>query len=101
MSYKANTHSNEEFPAIYLSTSQNVAIGIASVSSVATASTTTVIRVCSTVDCYISIGSSPTATATSTFLPAKLPEYFGINSGDIVAVIQSTVSGTLNISEGK
>jgi hypothetical protein len=106
------------------SISQTVAIGAASASSAAftvgtigfygdagayaggsgtpnTPPTTQHVRLCSTVDCFVLFGPSPqTVTATNgMFLPASSPEYFWINPGDIVAVIQSTAAGSLFISE--
>lgn len=102
---------------------QNVAVGAASVASTAftigtigyygdsswaggsgpmpiVPPTTQHIRVVSTTDCFIALGPVGTvATTASVFLPASTPEYFWVNPGDIVAVIQSTASGTLNVCE--
>ena len=58
------------------------------------------VRLVSTVDCFVSIGPTPTASATtSSFLPASSVEYFPVTQGDQVAVIQSTTGGSLNITE--
>ncbi len=51
--------------------------------------------------CYIAIGSTPTATNTSMYLPANMPEYFVTNRTDNIAVLEVTAphgfgrSGTL------
>jgi hypothetical protein len=85
--------------AFHIGTSQDVAVGIASASSAAVAFSTKAVRLFSTTDCRIAIGSGVTATATSTFLPAGKPEVFLVTSGDVVAVIQASAAGTLNITE--
>lgn len=54
------------------------------------------VRVVATADCRIAIGANPTATTTSTLLPAGAPEYFSVQSGEKLAVIGT--SGTLNIT---
>jgi hypothetical protein len=58
------------------------------------------IRVISSTDCYIEIGTTPTATVTSMYLPAYLVEYFRVASGtDKVAVLQVATGGTLFVTE--
>jgi len=63
--------------------------------------TTLHVRVVSSSNCWLAFGAAPTATmgAGSTYLPANLPEYFFVNAGEKIAVIQDTVAGTLNIAE--
>lgn len=100
---------------------QNVAIGAASVASApftqgsignygdgsaaggsgapVTPATTQHIRVVATVDCFIALGASPIATVNSPFLPASSVEYFWVMPGEQIAVLQSTSTGTLNVSE--
>ena len=57
-------------------------------------------RLVSTVDCWVTIGTSPTATATASgFLPAGTVEYAAVRSGAKVAVIQNAAAGILNITE--
>lgn len=71
-------------------------------SSVATPGTfgTNVVRLCATVACRVAIGSSPTAIATSTYLPPNVPEYFTVYPGvDKIAVIRETSDGKLSITE--
>jgi hypothetical protein len=79
--------------------SQNVSFTGTSAQSTAVAMTTWQIRLVCDSDCYIAIGSNPTATTSSTWLPATSPEYFACHPGDKVAAIQKTASGTLNLSE--
>jgi len=76
---------------------QKVSISGVSASSVAFGSTTKAVRLVSDTDCWITIGDSPTATLTSTYLPAKFPQVFGCNPGQKVAVIGT--SGNLYVSE--
>ncbi len=72
-----------------------VAIGASSAASAPVGAS--VVRLVSTVDCYIAIGSSPTATSSGIFLPAKLPEYFVVNPTDEIAVLQVSSAGSLCI----
>lgn len=63
---------------------------------------TTHIRVVSTADCWIAFGANPTAVAgqsPSILIPAGVPEYFWVQPGEKLAVIQSSGAGTLNIGE--
>jgi hypothetical protein len=101
--------------------SQNVAIGAASAQSAlfqaggptnvynpdGTVSTsqpnnTTHIRVCATVNCWIAFGTNPTAVVAaspSILIVAYTPEYFWVNHGERIAVIQDSSGGTLNVAE--
>lgn len=84
------------FPA----TSQKVAISGTSAASSAIGSYVNKVRLHSTTDCFVEFGSAPTAVAnTSMFIGANLPEYFDIRPGHKVAVIQSSASGNLYITE--
>lgn len=80
-----------------LGTSQNITITGASQQSAAFATQGVfAVRAVATADCYIAIGANPTATTSSTLLPAGAPEYFAVQSGEKLAVIGT--SGTLNIT---
>lgn len=59
------------------------------------------VRLCSTVDCYVLFGPSPTVVTATTglFLPAGSAEYFWVQPSDLVSVIQSVGAGNLNVSE--
>ena len=100
---------------------QNVAIGAASAQSAAFSQNTTTtgtynpdgtpvtvtnntthIRLVATAACWVAFGANPVAVAsgaTSIYLPAFTPEYFWVNRGERVAVIQDAASGNLNIAE--
>ena len=63
---------------------------------------TTHIRVVATSACWIAFGSNPiavAATSPSIYLPAFTPEYFWVNKGERLAVIQDSGAGSLNIAE--
>lgn len=60
-----------------------------------------VVRLVADTDVHIEIGSNPTATTSSEFLPANTVEYKKINSGDKIAHIQASAGGSLYISEQK
>lgn len=92
---------NNGFNAICIGPSQKITTGASSVSSTAVAQTTTIVRVLCTSACLVAIGASPTASATSCFVPANTVQYFGCNGGDIVAVIQDTTTGTFYLTEGR
>jgi hypothetical protein len=55
------------------------------------------IRVMADTLCFIVIGKSPTATTSSTPIPANWPEYFTVAPGMAIAVIGT--SGNLYVSE--
>ncbi len=76
-------------------TAQNVAISGAAAS--ASAVTTRVSRIVSTVDCFYSLVG--TATTASTLLPAYSVEFVHTYDGDVFSVITSGASGTFNITQ--
>lgn len=85
---------------------QVVAVATASAASSTFHSTTTRIVLTSTVDCWITIGATPTAaahTAGSFFLSAGIPSYpiIVIGGTDKLAVIKDTIDGFLSIIESK
>lgn len=80
-----------------LGTARTVAIGATSAQSAAL--TADAVRLVSTVDCFIAIGSDPTAANTSHFFPAYSAEIIDAGAGNKIAAIQSASSGTLYISE--
>jgi len=56
------------------------------------------IRLVSTTNCHVEFGTNPTATTNSAYLPAGVVEYFKVNTGEKVAAIQNSSSGTLHIA---
>lgn len=79
---------------------QNVAIGAGSLQSTAFGTNTTLIRIVGTAACHYAIGANPTASATTSYLPANVVEYIGVAPGQKIAVIQDVGAGTFNITEG-
>jgi hypothetical protein len=59
----------------------------------------TSIRVMSTTDCFIEIGTAPTAVAnTGLYLPALVPEYFTCPANCKVSAIQVSAGGSLYVT---
>lgn len=88
--------------AIFPGTTQVIAIssGAASTASAAFGSSTELVRVACTSQCFISFGASPTATnSTSLVLPAGAVEYFAVTPGEKVAMLAGTVAGIFTITE--
>jgi len=92
---KTASVSRAVLPFINPGTPLTVTIGAASAASAAVGAS--VIRLVSTVACYVAIGASPTATAASMYLPANMPEYFVVNPTDQVAALEVSGGGTLFI----
>jgi len=90
---------SRNLPAIFPGASQRVAVGAASVQSTVLGPQTGLVRVCASTDCNIAFGINPVATATSLYLPAGAIEYFGVNPGEKIAVIQVSTGGFLFITE--
>jgi precorrin isomerase len=61
--------------------------------------TTRVVRVISTTDCFIAIGTAPTAVVnTGLLLAAYQPEYFAAMPNAKVSAIRLTASGSLYVT---
>lgn len=90
----------DTLPAIIPGVSQLVAVTAGSLASSATSSDTSVVRCFSSVDCFLKFGLTPVATTSHMFLPGGIIEYFGITGGHSIAVISSSGTGTLRITEG-
>ena len=52
-----------------------------------------------TTDAYVLQGKSPTATTSSTWLPAGTLLYVTVNPGEKFSAIQSSTGGTLTVTE--
>ena len=93
--------------AVRPGTVQNISFNASGSTKAANAlqSDTVVVRLMSTVDCYVAIGpdASVTATTGSMYLPAFAVEYFSIPQNDRgqwnVAARGVAASGTLNLVE--
>lgn len=60
------------------------------------------VRLVATVNCWVAFGNNPVAGVRSPlamYLPAGLPEYFWVRSGEQIAVIQDSVGGFFYITE--
>lgn len=95
----------QKFEAIFPGTSQKLAFTGVSAQSSALGVTTTIVRLVADADCFVLIGSNPTADAagTSVFLPKGVVEYFGVDgsvNAQKIAAIQSSAGGNLWITEG-
>jgi hypothetical protein len=47
----------------------------------------------------VAFGTNPTATSSSLYLPANVPEYFAVRESCEVAVLQVSTGGTLSVVE--
>jgi len=79
-----------------LGTAQTLAVTGTSAASAAFGSETWRVLVSATAACNIALGKSPTATTTSTALPANFPLVFDVNPGEQIAAVGS---GTLSVTE--
>ena len=61
---------------------------------------TSFVRIVCTTDAFVATGTAPTATTAGMYVPAKCPEWFPINPGHKVSVIQATAAGTAYIMGG-
>jgi hypothetical protein len=81
-------------------TAQEVTTGAASAASAAFAAQTYAIRVTATAACRIIVGDgTPTALATSAYLPPNVVEYIRVSPGQKVAAIQEVGAGKLSVTE--
>ncbi len=79
---------------------QNVVSGVASAESAVFGASTTIVRLTNLADCRYVVGTSPqTALATGTLLLAGVIEHIGVEPGQVIATIQDTVAGVLNVTE--
>ena len=84
----------------FVSPGETVAVGASSVQSALFPNATKTVRCTATVDCWIELGTNPTAAAnTSTFLPAGAIEYFAATAGMRLAVIRASTDGSLYVRE--
>jgi hypothetical protein len=82
-----------------LGASQSVAFTGTSAQSTAVATSTRIVRLVSTQPCFVAIGSDPTATTSSVYLPANVVQYVSIVGGHKVAAIQVSTAGSLYVTE--
>lgn len=91
----------EVIPALKLGTVQTVSISSSSAAtSSAVGADTRVIMVSSDVACNIAIAASPTASASTTYLPAGIVVFLAVEGGSSkVAAHHASNTGTLNVTE--
>jgi hypothetical protein len=88
-------------PTIRPGASTNTAIGATSGLVAAFTTGVSMVRLLASVDAYVAFGpGTPAATTSSMLIKAGVAEYFGIQKGDRIAVIQAASAGTLNVTEG-
>lgn len=104
MTKRILTPEDNEFrslPAIFPGVSKRLAVGAASAQSDPFGETTGLIRLMATTDCYVAFGANPVATSSSLFLPAGAIEYFGVSPLDMIACLQVSSAGFINIVEAR
>ena len=80
-------------------TEQKVSTSNSSAASAAFGSNIEYIRVISDTACWITFGTSPTATSSKTLLAANDVEYFKVSEGEKIAAILATGTGAIYIAE--
>jgi len=90
----------ERIQALRPGVARRIDIGAASVASPAFGTSTVVIRVTPTRDCFFAVGTAPTAGASTHYLVGGATEYFRVVPGERIAVASaSDLGGTLFVSE--
>lgn len=65
----------------------------------ALSASTRIVRVMSTTDCFIELGTDPTAVAnTGLYMPAFVPEYFAAGASWKVSAIQVASGGSIYVT---
>lgn len=102
MSQEASSNSTYGFPAIYLGTNQALSVAATPTQSGIMADITTIVRVFSTVDCFIKIGVGVVATSSDTFIPGGILQHFGVlkSPGTLLSVIAKNTVGSMYVTEG-
>tara|TARA_R110000868_G_scaffold87034_4_gene243654 strand:+ start:4034 stop:4363 length:330 start_codon:yes stop_codon:yes gene_type:complete len=96
----ALSHNGEAIQAGKLGTVQKVAVATASAAVTnAFATSTSLVRVAVSTDCYIVFATTPTATTSDTFLPAGSVEYFLVEPSTKAAFIRNTADGVATVTE--
>ena len=103
VAYLAKDRFNHAIQCLSPGTTQIVAIsGTSAATTNALATDTIVIRVISSTNCFIKVGTStPTATTADTPIFSGVPEYFRVDGNSTVKVagIQISTSGSLYVTE--
>ena len=81
-----------------IGTTQTFTVNATSAQSTAI-SNSNIVRILSTTNCHILMGTNPTATTSEIFISAFVPEYFEITVNDKIAAIRNTDDGIIYITE--
>lgn len=103
-SAKAGAHQDQGggFEALEPGTSQSLVINSNTVQSSQFSAKTSIIRLFSTVDCFLAFGPNPAASSSGGyFLPGGIIDFVGVNNKPKLAVTWSASAGTLYITEGE
>ncbi len=101
-SAKAGAHQDQGggFEAMEPGAAQSVVINSNSVQSTQFSNKTSIIRLFSTVDCFLAFGNNPVAVSGNYFLPGGIIDFVGVNNVQRLAVTWSASAGTLYLVEG-
>ncbi|MDN7993574.1 hypothetical protein QZM97_26195 [Burkholderia orbicola] len=79
-------------------TGQNITFSGTSTQSSAFTDIQQAVQISATANCYVAVGANPTATTKDMLIKASDPPYImRVQVGEMLAVIQDTAGGTLNI----
>lgn len=85
---------------VFEGTNQNLSLSTThAVTSNAMSADATHIRVATNVDCYVSVGASPTATTTDILLPAGTIDYILVEPSDKVSGEALSGTGVMSVTE--
>ncbi len=87
------------FPAIFIGVAYTVVTSGTS-QQVTFTDNPSIVKFYATQDCFIAHGLNPTASSSTSFHAGGTTDYYGILPGYKLAVIQSSVSGTVRITQG-
>lgn len=101
-SAKAYAHSEQGggFEAIRAGTGQVVVVTSNVFNSVAFSPKTTIVRLFSTVDCFLAFGNNPAMNGSSFFMPGGIIDYIGVDGGMKIQTLRSSTDGVLYLTEG-
>jgi hypothetical protein len=93
-------HNGDAIQAGKLGTVQKVSVSSSSAAtSNAFGTSTSLVRVAVSTDCYVTFAVTPTATTSMTFLPAGSVEYFLVEPSTKAAFIRNTADGVATVAE--
>ncbi len=94
---------NRPIQAMGVGTTQTISFGpVSFATSNALSKNTIIVRLAATAPCHVAISTgTPTASSSSMYLPAGVPEYFAVNGYETlkVAAVQNSTAGVLYVTE--